>query len=203
MQRQLTVALLLAAAALVPACDTVGTDNRPLELDYLTVAIFQPSCGATQCHSTFAQADGAVFDTPEAVRRTLVDYGWLNFNYDHYDPEEPNDSAFIRLISLTDPFGNNQTPRMPYDAPLPDKDFQLLRTWLWDPDVSPDGEGASARGAQCNPDAFGGIACRKTEVVECTADWNFGEVLATCAKGCIKELCPYDGPCAPMDMCRP
>ena len=154
------------------------TDDRPLELDYLTQAIFAPSCGATQCHSSFKQAANYVFDTPEAARRTLVNEGMVNFNSTDYDPDNPNESRLIVWITETDPEGAG-IGRMPFDAPLPNKDVALLKEWI----------SAQAPGAQCDPDAFMGHACNNKEVVECNADWTFGARIMLCSGDCVGGMC--------------
>lgn len=199
MQR-LAPALLLILAA----CGT-EKDDRPLEIEYLTQAIFGPSCGQTQCHSSFAQANGAVFDTPEMARATLVNYGWITFDYQAHDPSDPDGARLIRLISLDDPFPTSspRLPRMPYDAPLANKDQELLKTWIWNPERSPDGEGGYARGAQCNPEVNDGHACNYNEVVRCGVDWNFGELVRFCPNGCVASCFPPTPACGPGNTCPP
>lgn len=224
------LALLLLAAGSAGGCGT-EQDNRPLELEYLTEAVFAPSCGATQCHSSFRQADGFVFDTPEAVRRSLLitDTGGttlLRFDYEHPDPAFSYSSRLIQLISETVPFPESpELPRMPLDAPMPNKDIELLRTWIKNPDRKepPHDVGGRALGAQCNPDAPGGYACDQNDVVVCGDDWNFGQLVVHCDNGCVAQ-CPWDycpdptctdpdpvnclvicepRTCNPMNMCRP
>ncbi len=213
------VAGLLVSAAWVAGCG-VERDDRPLELEYLTQAVFAPSCGLTQCHSTFRQVDNLVFDTPEGVRRSLVREQWrdgvpaLRFDSDHPDPLFPYSSRLYTLISTTDPFpfGANRIPRMPLDAPLPNKDLDLLVTWLKDPSVvtihGEFGVGERARGAQCDPERNpGSYACDDDQVVVCGDDWNFGQLVVDCmGKGCVAD-CPLDPAdpdhCDPMTMCKP
>ena len=178
MHRLVWMPLLLAA------CGT-SSDDRPLELDYLTQAIFAPSCGTTQCHSSFVQAKNDVFDTPEAVRASLINNGLIKFDSTKYDPDNPNQTDLIIWITETVPFGGipgsdgKPIGRMPYDAPLPNKDVLLLKEWI----------SAQAPGAQCNPEATSGHACNAKEVVECNADWTFGARIQLCSGDCIGGEC--------------
>lgn len=165
--------LLLSLAA---CADSI--DDRPLELDYLTQAIFAPTCGATQCHSSFAQAKNVVFDTPEATRRTLVNGGLIRFTSDKYDPDDADQANLIIWITETDPFGAG-VGRMPFDAPIPNRDVELLKEWIE----------AQAPGAQCNPEENGGNACNNKEVVQCNADWTFGARVQPCLNDCIAGTC--------------
>jgi hypothetical protein len=222
MHRRAVALLLATVGASAAAC---GTDKQPLELEYLTEAIFAPACGSTQCHSTFRQAEGLVFDTVEGARRSLVGVGdpWLTFDYDHPNPAFPYDSRLYTLISQTVPFPTNpELLRMPLDAPLPAADIELLRLWIKDPAIGePAGNGGYGIGAQCDPDLNPHrYACDLDRVVTCDDVWNFGELLAICPKGCtrvfpmlctdptctnpVRSQCPKV-PCDPEnpeDMCR-
>ncbi len=177
---RLTFALLIAGSS--AGCGT-EKDDRPLELSYLTQAIFAPTCGATQCHSTFRQASNTVFDTPEAARATLVNAQLIRFDAEQYDPDEPEDAALITWITEIDPFGEG-IGRMPFDAPLLDKDRDLLIAWIQDPALDEDGVGGLGLGAQCNPEVNNGRACRNQDIVECNDDWNFGALIEQCPDGC-------------------
>lgn len=165
------------AALLLAACGT-EQDDRPLELPYLTQAIFAPTCGTAQCHSTFARAAMQVFDTPDGVRRTLVDKRLIQFDSEKYDPAEPANANLIIWITETDPFGRG-IGRMPLDAPMPNRDVQLLQEWI----------SVGAPGAQCDPEASSGMACKDNEVVRCNADWTFGDRVMLCAGSCIQGAC--------------
>lgn len=161
------------------------TDDRPLELDYLTQAIFAPTCGTTQCHSGFSRQGNDVFDTPEATRESLVNHGLITFNSTKYDPDSPGSADLIIWITETVPFGGvpgsdgKPIGRMPYDAPMPNKDVLLLKEWI----------SAQAPGAQCNPEATQGKACNNKEVVECNADWTFGARVQLCSGDCVGGMC--------------
>lgn len=174
MHRVVWVPLVL----LVAACGT-DEDDRPLELDYLTAAIFAPSCGSTQCHSQFAMESDVVLDTPESVRRTLIGGGLVQFDSGQYDPDNPDQSGLIIWITQIDPFGRG-IGRMPFDAPMPNKDVLLLKEWI----------SVGAPGAQCNPALNDGKACNNKEVVQCNADWTFGARVSVCSGECVQGRCP-------------
>lgn len=172
MQRLGWMPLLVCAA-----CGT-AEDDRPLELPYLTQAIFEPSCGVTNCHSSFVSAGGVVLDTPETVRRTLVGGGLVQFDSQQYDPDNPENASLIIWITQIDPFGRG-IGRMPFDAPIPNRDVELLIEWI----------SAQAPGAQCNPEINDGFACNNKEVVQCNADWTFGEFVQLCTGECVQGTC--------------
>ena len=187
------VRLLVASALLAAAGGCVGEDvpeYRPLELDYLTQSVFEPSCGAAQCHSTFKQSLGYVFDTPEAVRATLVNNALVRLDPAKYDPDNAKDADLIHWITDTDPFmaknaSGNYIGRMPADAPLPNRDVILLLEWIEH----------KAPGAQCNPELSSGKSCTvdssgRNVVATCKADWNFDMTTALpCTNGCTSGQC--------------
>ena len=172
--------------------------GRPLEVEYLTAAIFAPSCGQAQCHSKFRQAGNRIFDNPDDVRKTLLSpeggTPLLQFTSDAYDPDrEPGEVS--NLIAWMLPLNqvNAAVGRMPFDAPLPERDLDLLKVWIRNPIDSVDKSGSpitlpggTAHGAQCDPSLYDGFACNKHELVKCQADFNFGETDTSCseAKGC-------------------
>jgi hypothetical protein len=170
--------LVIAPLLLAAACGT-NQDDRPLELDYLTAAIFEPSCGTTQCHSSYVQAGGLVLDTPAHVRRTLIGGGLIQFDSGQYDPDSPRNAGLITWITQIDPFGRG-IGRMPFDAPIPNKDVALLEEWI----------SVQAPGAQCNPNLNEGRACNNKEVVQCNADWTFGPRITICTGECVQGMCP-------------
>lgn len=209
MQRPVCALLLLVAASSVglAACGTVEdegaicteegdeTCGRPLDLEYMTAAIFAPSCGIAQCHSTFHQAGGLAFDDPHNARVSLLVPGadaLLQFDSDRYDPLATDGTP--KLIKWLLPLNevNQDVGRMPFDSPLPNRDIKLLETWIRAPFTDADGvarAGGSAKGAQCNPNLFNGEACKLTpngmggfdaDKVRCTSDFNFGEVIESC-----------------------
>jgi hypothetical protein len=161
----------------VAACGT-NNDDRPLTVEYVTEAVLAPTCGAAPCHSTFKQSRGDVFDTVEAVRRSLVDNGLIAFESRSYDPDAPENSGLITWVTKTDPF-NRGIGRMPYDAPMPNEDIKYLEKWIR----------AQAPGAQCDPALNAAMACNKNDVVQCNPDWTFGDFVLTCSAGCASGVC--------------
>jgi hypothetical protein len=169
--------LCLGALLVVAACDSV--DDRPLEVEYLTQAIFAPTCAAAQCHSSFVQAGHMALDTPDGVRRALIGKGLVLLNSTpQYDPDDPAHAALIIWLTEVDPFERG-IGRMPYDAPMPNKDLYLLEEWISE----------ATPGAQCNPEANNGMACNDREVVRCNADWSFGDRLMNCTGDCVEGTC--------------
>jgi hypothetical protein len=107
--------LVLAAVVASAACTQTDND-RPATLEYITHAILQPSCGQYTCHSSFRRAKGYAFDTIEVARASLGPI--VNIS----DPE----ASFLYTV-LT-----RTVKRMPYDAPLPQKDIDLILAWIED-----------------------------------------------------------------------
>jgi hypothetical protein len=180
---------LLVASALVAAGGGCVGDNvpeyRPLELNYLTQAVFEPSCGAAQCHSSFKQSATYVFDTPEGARSSLVNnLVFLGPDTETYDPYNARKAGLIRWITETDPDGRG-IGRMPFDAPLPNRDVELLIEWIEH----------KAPGAQCDPSIDSAKSCTfddsgRVVSVSCTADWNFDFSTAIpCTDGCALGQC--------------
>jgi hypothetical protein len=174
----------LAFAAMATALAACGTsnDDRPLTVEYVTAAVLQPMCGAAQCHSTFAQNQGVVLDNIGGVRTAMVGSsgaGLIRFDsMPHYDPGDPLHSDLIAWVTQTDPFGRG-IGRMPLDQPMANEDITLLAKWVQ----------ASAPGAQCDPQANGGMSCNNTAVYMCQSDWNFGAQVTSCPNGCINGAC--------------
>jgi len=203
-------ALLLAVSVggIVVACGNVEDESleceagdptcgRPLDLEYLTEAIFAPSCGQTQCHSKFHQAGGLVFDNPHDARASLLvrtgNPPLLNFDSEQYDPFLEKTPNLVRWLTETDPFIRG-IGRMPFDAPLPDRDIRLIEYWIRAPYTLTNGTehaGGLAKGAQCNPEDFDGFACNYIDKVKCNADWNFGEQVEACRECAYRETSPH------------
>jgi hypothetical protein len=108
---------LAVAAAVASAAACSQTDNdRPATLPYITEAILQPSCAQDVCHSSYTRAKGYVFDTVAAARQSLRMPGVVQ-------PAEPESSLIYTVLI-------RQIKRMPYDAPLPQKDIDLILRWI-------------------------------------------------------------------------
>ena len=115
------VRLVLVAAALAGCAQT--DNDRPATVEYITEAILQPSCGQYTCHSSFRREKGYAFDTVAATRASLA----------------PADPGAAQVINTSDPPSSflyqvltRTIKRMPYDAPLPQKDIDLILTWIED-----------------------------------------------------------------------
>ncbi len=108
----------LAIASLVLAACGTSDDERPRNLDYITEAILAPSCGAAQCHSSFKQADGLVFDTIDGARTTFQSDDQL------FGTGETPTLIFNLTLEQVG------KPRMPIEAPIPDVDIQLIKEWM-------------------------------------------------------------------------
>lgn len=114
--------LAFAAVAAVAAC-TQSDNDRPATLQYITEAILQPNCGQYTCHSSFRRAKGYAFDTVAAAQASLA----------------PTDPSAVPVINTENPTSSflyqvltRKIKRMPYDAPLPRKDIDLILTWIED-----------------------------------------------------------------------
>jgi len=167
-------AIALSASIMTIALTACGTtdDDRPATLRYITSSILAPSCGAAQCHSTFTQQNGDVFDTVVAARQSIHRYGLALPS----DASDPANAELIHWVTDDQPFGRRDRNgdiigRMPFDAPLPNADIDLMKKWI--------AEGVV--GAQCVPEDFGGQDCNENTVVACDAEGNYGAVVMVCS----------------------
>ncbi|MBV8760228.1 MAG: hypothetical protein JO257_23245 [Deltaproteobacteria bacterium] len=168
----------MGVALALAACGTT-TDDRPRTIEYVTEALLAPTCGQAQCHSTFRQARGDVFDTVAAARRSLVVNGLISFDSPSYDPAMPANAQLIQWITQTDPLGLG-IGRMPYDTPMPNEDVNFLELYIKE----------GAPGAQCNPDLNAGhTTCNNRAVYTCQDNWTFGDLVTECPNDCIQGAC--------------
>ena len=182
--------LAVIGALFAGACG--ATDDRPRTLSYITDTILAPTCALAECHSAFRQQVGDEFDTVEAARRSIVANGLVVYPDDVIDARH---SLLITVLrdgapSILDPGSGNV--RMPYDAPMPDADVDLIQAWIAD----------GAAGAQCTPNAQG-RGCSLTagvggtllyHVVECS-DGNVGAVVTDCLPSQTCEFYRENGQC--------
>jgi hypothetical protein len=169
--------LVLSGALLVGACGV--TDDRPANLEYITNAILAPTCAMAQCHSAFKRAEGDQFDTVEAARLSIVG----NVLVDPLGgPLDPTQTFLIQSVTVGTRNREGETIRMPYDAPMPDADVQLIIQWIRD----------GAKGAQCIANAEGNGCARsadgKTRVVKCV-DGTIGDTVQDCTGN---QLCSFN-----------
>lgn len=168
----------MGLALALAACGTT-TDDRPRTIEYVTEAILAPTCGQAQCHSTFRQSRGDVFDTVAMARRSLIVNGLISFDSGHYDPADPQKAPLIQWITQTDPYGLG-IGRMPYDSPMPNEDVNFLELYIKE----------GAPGAQCDPDEnAAGFACKDRALYKCNADWTFGDLITDCPGDCFFGEC--------------
>lgn len=177
-------------ALLASACGS-ATDDRPPTLDYITETILAPSCATAECHSAFKRQVGDVFDTPASARRTIVANGLVVYPDDVADPAH---SFLLTTLTVGSPSilsPGSGNVRMPYDAPMPDADLQLLEAWI----------ASGVPGAQCEPNAdHRGCAVRTVagqlvyEVVECV-DGNVGAVVTVCPQNQVCSFYTGNGQC--------
>jgi hypothetical protein len=182
--------LVLIGALFAGACG--ATDDRPRTLAYITETILAPSCASAECHSAFKRAVGDQFDTLDATRESIVVNGLVVYPADVADP---TGSLLFRTVtvggpSVLEPGSGNV--RMPYDAPMPDADVELIRAWIEE----------GAKGAQCLANAQGrGCSTRRVgqtvifQVVECSADGNINGVVMECPQGQFCQISSGNGQC--------
>jgi hypothetical protein len=106
---------VLVAGLAAAACNQTDND-RPQTLAYITEAILQPYCSQNVCHSSYAKTQGYAFDTVDAAQKSLSIPGLVN-------PGEPDTSLLYTVLIRS-------VERMPYDAPMPDKDIELIKEWI-------------------------------------------------------------------------
>jgi hypothetical protein len=167
---------LVVAALVLAACGST-TDDRPQTLPYITEAILRPTCGVTQCHSQFRQELGYVFDTVASARESIVGLNLVTIPDDQAMPDQSRllRSIEVGLPSVLSPGSGNV--RMPYDAPMPNEDVELMRMWIR----------SGASGAQCLP---GIDVCEAKEVHACDSDGNLDVVpIQTCSGNCLNGAC--------------
>ena len=107
--------LVLVAVVALAACDQTDND-RPATVEYITEAILQPSCGQYDCHSSFRREKGYVFDTVATARSSLA----------MIVVKQDVEASLLYTVLI------RPIKRMPYDAPLPDKDIDLIAKWITD-----------------------------------------------------------------------
>jgi hypothetical protein len=106
--------LLVGLVCLLAACGD-EVDDRPLTIEYITVAILAPSCGTVSCHSTSAETENLVLETIEGVQEAIDD-GLIV-------PGRPELSTVLLYMKGIE-------EQMPPEGPLPDKDIDLIERWI-------------------------------------------------------------------------
>ena len=106
---------VLVAAVAVAGCNQTD-NNRPATLQYITEAILQPNCAQDVCHSSYRMEKGYAFDTVAMAKRSLTPI---------VNTAEPESSLLYLVLT-------RKIKRMPYDAPLLQKDIDLILLWIQD-----------------------------------------------------------------------
>lgn len=146
-----------------------AADDRPLDARFVTEAVLAPSCGVAQCHSTFKQAGGRVYDTVAGMRSSIVDFGLISLDSLQFDPADAANAPLITWVTKIDPFQRG-IGRMPLDAPLADTDVEYLKRWIVGPvDVRDDRAPCSRTIACAQPDARCRYDAPGAEVGNCVA----------------------------------
>jgi hypothetical protein len=97
----------LATAAMLPGCAD-AEDQRPADLEYITMTILKPSCGTVNCHSSSAQKADLVFDSVSNAKATL------------------NNNDIVNMLPL---LRREYRPMPPNDV-VPDVDIELIEAWI-------------------------------------------------------------------------
>jgi len=138
----------LIGALVALACGCGATDDRPATWNYLSPAIFQPSCATVSCHSPATAVAGLDFSTPDHGYTSLTALtiwvvnpaGTADQGCQTVDgtvvcahPNRPLVVAYnpaeSRLVNMLRARG---APRMPPDRPLPEADIALVERWILD-----------------------------------------------------------------------
>jgi hypothetical protein len=123
-----------------------GADPRSASWEYLSAAIFQPSCATASCHSPAAAADGLNFADAASGYTSLTGlWVWIEDPTGELDNCRVVDGAHLcrHLRQFINPYNPSQSrlvhllraegaPRMPPDRPLPEVDIQLVERWILD-----------------------------------------------------------------------
>jgi hypothetical protein len=113
----------LVLLALASACGT-STDDRPPTLAFVTETILKPTCAQAECHSTFAQQKGYDFETVATARASFQNDPVL-VDVDDIGTTTPP----TLILNLTIEQGPGAL-RMPFDAPIPNADVDLIQKWM-------------------------------------------------------------------------
>jgi hypothetical protein len=161
--------LRLAAAAVLGGTAGCGNvDTRPATWDYISSAIFQPSCATGSCHGPASAVAGLDFSTPEHGYTSLTGlWVWIAVPPDAGAPPAGVPCATVDntlvcerqlrpLVTPFDPGGARvvntlrarNAPRMPPDRPLTEADIRLVETWILN--------GACRTGTSCSGPRDGG-----------------------------------------------
>jgi hypothetical protein len=115
----------LALVCLLSACTV--QDDRPQTLAYITQTILAPSCGTATCHSALKRQSELVLDSVAAAQESIARLRLVATCFrPPCDSDVIENSQLLTVITT----GDSQLQRMPLDAPLPNKDIQLIADWI-------------------------------------------------------------------------
>jgi len=154
----------VAAGLLAGVASACTNGPRPAECDYLSPAIFQPSCATQSCHSRSAAVAGLDFSDADRGYESLTAlWVWVP-NPTPLDlmtlscgqvsgeevceqrerplvtPFDPNASRLVNMLRARD------ASRMPPDRPLPEADIELVEQWILNGARRHPGDGGAADG---------------------------------------------------------
>lgn len=152
--------VLLALTGVAGGC---AVDDRPAEWEFVSAAVFQPTCATPSCHSEAAAVSGLDFSTaPRGYLSLRALWTWVPVAPGAAAPPGGTPCATINgtlvceeplrpLVTPYDPAGSRVinmmrargAPRMPPDRPLTEADIQLVERWILN--------GACEDGAACGP----------------------------------------------------
>jgi hypothetical protein len=176
----------LGLVTVVAACGVA--DDRPKNLTYITEAILAPTCGAAPCHSSFRQWVGDEYDTVDTARQTMWINGGQVFLPKGSTSTSAADTFFILTITKGTPSQTDPSAgiiRMPFDAPMPNADVQLIEQWIQDGIDS----GNGPIGAQCLPGID--VCAPDGNVHNCNSDGNIGSTKTPCM---ASQVCMFGQP---------
>lgn len=105
---------LAPLVALAGAC--IEPHDRPASWSYIHPAIIAPSCATSACHGELGARGGIVLDDPDDSYELLLG--------DRYVVPGATTSPLLYQLE------GDERQLMPPDAPLPQVDVELIRTWI-------------------------------------------------------------------------
>lgn len=99
---------------LVGACE--HPSDRPVEWETIHAAIIVPSCATSSCHSSLSRTAGINLEEAEQSYEFLLEKGFVVAG-----------NASSPLLFLLE---GDERSLMPPDAPLPNADINLIRSWI-------------------------------------------------------------------------
>lgn len=120
------IRLSICALILASACDLStdqAYDQKDQSLAFIQSQILRPKCGTTECHSSFKQEGGDVFDNLDDTIYSFDYYGLVA-------PGDPNSSYLYTILLDGVLGGDGKGDIMPLDQPLGNAQIALIRDWI-------------------------------------------------------------------------